>query len=120
MCLRVCLFVFVFLECQEQSAQGKHEKNGENFAAKCEKTRTRFRAAVVVLCSHNVRNVAQCVTTCKKKMRAHAIYFRAPYFRPALTAYSANASDTRECASLIDASALCFSMSDSKRFPAAS
>ena len=119
MCLRVRLFVFVFLECQEQSAQGKDSQDGEKFAAKCEKTRTRFRAAVVVLCSHNVRNVAQCVTTCKKKMRAHAIYFRTPYFRPALAAYSAKASDTRECAKLIDAKALCFSTSERRRPPAA-
>jgi hypothetical protein len=34
------------------------------------------------LCSHNVRNVAQCVTTCKKKVRAHAIYFRTPISGP--------------------------------------
>ena len=75
---------------------------------------------VCCLCSHNVCNVVQCVTTCKKKMRPHAIFFSPPYFRPGLVVYSAKASATRECANLMDASAACFSMSDSMRFPAAS
>jgi len=94
MCVSLCVWFVVcvcVLQGQEQNAQGEDEKDGENFAAEGEKTRAEIRAAVCAFCSHNVRNVAQRVTTCKKKVRSSQ-----NNFSPYLLACCPSASDTRE------------------------
>ena len=71
----MCLGVIVYLECQEQSAQGEDEKDGENFAAEGEKTRARIRAAVCVFGIHNGHTITRCHTLRKKKVSHGANFF---------------------------------------------
>ena len=62
-----------------------HPARKDDYAAVLAKCEMRVRiyhggspVPVCCLCSHNVCNVVQCVTTCKKKMRRHANYFSPP------------------------------------------
>jgi hypothetical protein len=118
-CLRVCLGVIVYLQGQQQRAAGKKKENEKQFSAEGEKTRAGIRAAVSAFGIHNGHTITRCHTMRKKKV-SHGANFFCPYFLAAFASYCAKASATRECANLIDPKADCFSMSERRRFPAAS
>ena len=101
-----CLLCVVCSKCQQQSAKGKDEKNGEDFAGECQRV------------FHNAATVTRCVLSCQIKKHGGANFFSAPSCQP-LAVYCAMVSAIRLRAIVMDASAALRSISEGSRFPAA-